>query len=137
MEITMQYAAVVKGGLHANYSGALASIDATGGTSIMDSNLRLAAQALDRKGAYAARKMLNVLIGAAPGANSQYLYSEIVPAEDMGGVRPVNWNPTLIANHATTAADATALKNALTVLSTLTHTVEQSINYDRNPLGTR
>jgi hypothetical protein len=131
----MQYLAVVKGGLHAGYSGSLGSIDATGGTSLGDSNMRLLQEALDRKGSIPFRKALEVLVGAAPGAQAQYLYPEIAPAEDMGGVRAITMNPLI--NRATTAADAAAIKKVIASLTVLTHTVEQSINYDRNPLGTR
>ena len=131
----MQYAAVVKGGLHANYSGFLNSIDATGGTSIIDSSTRRVAQALDNKGGYVLRELIDTLLGVAPGQVAQAMYPEIAPAEDMGGVRAIN-NTSLI-NRATTALDVTQIKQAITVLDSLTHTVNQATNYDRNPLGTR
>jgi hypothetical protein len=53
----------------------------------------------------------------------------------MGGVRAINNTPLI--NRATTALDVTQIKQAITVLDSLTHTVTQATNYDRNPLGTR
>lgn len=131
----MRYLADVKGGLHAQYAGTLGTIGNLTTSLINDHLTNRAAQALDSKGTYPTRKLLEVLLGAAPGANAQYVWPEIQASPELGGVRQVN-NVNLI-NRASTAADVTDLKNALTTFSGLKNTQSPVYNGDRNPLGTR
>jgi hypothetical protein len=131
METEMRYACDVKGGIHVQYGNSLGSI----GPYLNDQRTRRSAQNLAKKGEYAFRKVLEVLIGAAPGGVATYVYPEIAASVELGGARPiVNTN---LVNRATTAADVTDLKNALTTLSGLTFTPAPVYNGDRNPLGTR
>ena len=126
----MRFTADVKGGLHANYSPTIASM----GPNVIDHQTRRAQQSLNTKGEYVFRKLLEMLIGATPGATAQYVYPEIQANVEMGGPRViVNTN---LVNRATTAADVTDLKNALVYMTTLT-TMASPYNGDRNPLGTR
>jgi hypothetical protein len=121
----------VKGGLFAQFASTLPSIEAN--NIIYDH--RRAAQMLAHKGDFEARTLLNALAGAAPGANAQYIYAEISPNVEMGGKRVIQ--QTNLINRATTAADATDIKTEIGALSTNSHTVNQAVNKDRNPLGTR
>jgi hypothetical protein len=127
----MRYSATVAGGLHANYGGSLSGIDAN----LIDRGTRRAAQGLDGKGQYATRKLLDTLIGVAPGANAQYTTPEIAASPELGGARPVN--QVNLVNRATTAQDVTDLKTAITTLSVNTSNPSPVANLDRNPLGTR
>jgi hypothetical protein len=127
----MRYNAVVKGGMHANYSGNLDSIK----LSWNDFLTTRAVQSLSKKGSFATRELLDTLLGQVPGNNSRFGYGEIAASPELGGVRPVN--KTYLVDRNTTAQDVVYLKTALTEHSELTHTPDQSVNLDRNPLGTR
>lgn len=127
----MRFTADVKGGLHANYAPVISTV----GPTIIDHNTRRAAQALAAKGEYAFRKIVETLAGAAPGAVATQPYGEIVASSELGGVRPVV--TTNLVNRATTAADVTDVKNAITKLNALTFTPAPVYNGDQNPLGTR
>jgi hypothetical protein len=126
----MKYTADVKGGLFSQYAGVLTSIE----PGILDYHLRRAAQELDNKGEFVFRKLVDTLLGQAPGANATLTYPEIAASPELGGVRPVN-NVTLI-NRNTTAQDVTDIKTALTNFTTNT-TMASPFNGDRNPLGSR
>lgn len=130
----MRYNAVVKGGLHANYSSNLDSIK----LSWNDFNSTRAVQALSKKGSYALRELVdamtsNVVPGA--GGNVRFKMNQIAGGPELGGVRPIE--TIYLIDRPFTAADIVAVKAALTEHSELTHTVEQSTNLDKNPLGTR
>lgn len=127
----MRYQAVVKGGMHAQYSGDISSIKA----SWNDFNSTRAVQALSKKGSYALRELVDNLLGQAPGNNVRFGYYRIAASEELGGVRPIE--TTYLIDRATTAADVVAVKTALTEHSEITHWVNQASNGDRNPLGTR
>lgn len=127
----MNYQAVVKGGLHAEYSGQLNSILPF---NLDDRMLRRAAQALDNKGGYGTRKIIEVLLGAPPGNMATYAYPEIAASPELGGARPVNI--TYLVNRPTTTNDLNDLRHTLTSFSVNT-TEDSPINGDRNPLGTR
>lgn len=127
-----KFSAQVKGGLHANYSNTLNSIEAW--NSIFDH--RYAAQALAHKGDFEWRTILNALIGAAVGGTATYNYSEIEPNVEMGGRR--NIISTALVNRVTTANDASDLKSEITNLSAnTTFGASPPPNGDHNPLGTR
>jgi hypothetical protein len=127
----MRFTAQVKGGLHANYSSSLSSAHLTSNNAWTTR----AVQMLSRKGMYGFRELLDTLIGQAPGNNTRFGYGEIQPSVELGGLRPVA--KTYLIDRLTTAADVVNLKAGLTELSEATHTVEQAVNQDRNPLGTR
>jgi len=127
----MRYQAVVKGGMHANYSGDISSIK----VSWNDFNSTRAVQALSKKGSYALRELVDNLLGQAPGNNVRFGYYRIAASEELGGKRPIE--TTYLIDRNSTAADVVAVKAALTEHSEITHTVEASVNLDRNPLGTR
>jgi hypothetical protein len=124
----MRYNAVVKGGLHANYSGNLDSI----GPLITDHYTRRMAQALSNKGEFALRSVLDTVLGAAPGGLASYWYAEIGASPELGGVRPIV--QTYVVNRNTVAQDVTDIRNALTMAG---NSGPQATNLDRNPLGTR
>jgi hypothetical protein len=126
-----KFNATVKGGLFAQYAPTLPSVESW--STLYDH--RRAAQMLAHKGDFEARTLLNALIGAAPGATAQYIYAEISPNVDMGGKRVIL--QTNLINRATTATDASDLKSEITQLAVNSHTVNQAVNKDRNPLGTR
>jgi hypothetical protein len=126
-----RYQATVKGGFWSESSGNLSSIK----LSANDFNSTRAVQALSKKGSFALRELLDNLTGQAPGNNVRFGYTQIAPAEDMGGKRQID--QTYLIDRNTTPADVVAVKTALTEHSELTHTVEQRMNGDRNPLGTR
>jgi hypothetical protein len=128
----MRYEAVVKGGLHANYSGDIASIHLTTNNAWSTR----AVQILSRKGMYAFRELVDSLVNGAVGDDVRFRYAEIAASEELGGVRTVNTDSYLI-DRDTTAADVLNVKAGLTEHSELTHTVSQATNLDRNPLGTR
>jgi len=125
----MRYSAVVKGGLHANYSGNLDSI----GPLITDSWTRRMAQMLSNKGEFALRSVLDTVLGAAPGTLASYWTAEIAASPELGGVRPIV--QTYVVNRNTVAQDVQDIRNALTMSKN--STAEQAQNLDRNPLGTR
>jgi hypothetical protein len=127
----MRYNAIVKGGMHANYSGNLDSIKLTWN----DFLTTRAVQALSKKGSYALRELVDTLLGQVPGNNSRFGYGEIAASSELGGVRPVN--KTYLIDRLTTPQDVAYVKAALTEMSELTHTPDQAANGDRNPLGTR
>jgi hypothetical protein len=131
-ECIMRYNAVVKGGLHANYSGNLDSIK----LSWNDFNSTRAVQSLSKKGSYALREILDSILDNGVGANARFRYSEIAPSQELGGKRTINENSYLVDRN-TTAGDVANLKIALTEHSELTHAVDQQANGDHNPLGTR
>ena len=81
----MRYSAVVRGGLHAEYGGAIGSI----GNNIVDSKTRRIAQELDNKGEYELRALINTLLGAAPGVTATHIHYEIAASDELGGARPV------------------------------------------------
>jgi len=124
----MRYNAVVKGGLHANYSGNLDSV----GQLISDHYTRRIAQNLSNKGEFALRSVLDTVLGAAPGGLASYWYAEIGGGQELGGVRPIV--QTYVVNRNTTAQDVTDIRNVFTMAG---NSGPQAINYDRNPLGTR
>jgi len=125
----MRFSAVVKGGLHANYSGNLDSI----GPLITDSWTRRMAQMLSNKGEFALRSVLDTVLGAAPGTLASYWTAEIAASPELGGVRPIV--QTYVVNRNTVAQDVTDIRNALTMSKNSTPT--QAQNLDMNPLGTR
>src|SRR4051812_40874883 len=127
----MRFTADVKGGLHQQYSGSLGSIN----PGIDDQSTRRIAQRLDTKGELALRKIVDVLLGAAPGALAQATYPDIQASPELGGIRPVV-NTTLI-NRVTTASDVTDVKAALLTVMLGSHSETPPYNGDRNPLGTR
>src|SRR4249920_292538 len=127
----MRYSATVAGGLHALYGGALVGVDAN----MIDYRTRRAAQALDGKGEYATRKILDSLIGVAPGATATFTIPEIAASPELGGARPVN--QVNLVNRVTTAQDVTEIKTAITTMSVNTSNPSPVANLDRNPLGTR
>jgi hypothetical protein len=127
----MRYVAQVKGGFFAQYSGTVESIK----LSWNDFNSTRAVQALSKKGSYALRELVDNLLGQAPGNNVRFGYYRVAASEELGGKRPIE--TTYLIDRNSTAADVVAVKAALTEHSEITHTVEQSTNYDRNPLGTR
>jgi hypothetical protein len=127
----MRYLADVKGGMHAGYGATIGTI----GTTLNDHETNRAQQALDCKGEYGFRKMLEALVGVAPGAQATYSYPEIAASAELGGLRPVV-NTNLI-NRVTTAADVADIKNALTSHASLRYTTSPIYNGDRNPLGSR
>jgi hypothetical protein len=127
----MRYNAVVKGGLHANYSGNLDSIK----LSWNDFNSTRAVQALSKKGSFALRELVDTLLGQAPGNNTRFGYGEIAASQELGGVRPVI--KTYLIDRNTTPQDIVYVKTALTEHSELTHSIDQAANGDHNPLGTR
>ena len=127
----MRYTAVVKGGMHAQYSGDISSIKA----SWNDFNSTRAVQALSKKGSFALRELVDNLLGQAPGNNVRFGYYRIAASEELGGVRPIE--TTYLIDRNTTAADVVAVKAALTEHSEITHWVNQAPNGDHNPLGTR
>jgi hypothetical protein len=126
-----KFTATVKGGLHANYSSVLSSIEAW--NSIMDH--RYTAQSLAHKGDFEARALLAGLIGAAAGGTITLNYSEIEANVELGGRRNIVSTP--IINRVSTAADVSDLKNEIAALSVNTFNPTPVINGDRNPLGTR
>ena len=127
----MRYTADVKGGLFSQYGSPISSIKLSGN----DFNTTRAVQALSKKGSYALRETLDSILDNGVGANARFGYGEIAASPELGGVRPVN--KTYLIDRNTTTADVAKLKVALTEHSELTHTVEQAVNLDRNPLGTR
>lgn len=126
-----KFTAQVKGGLHANYSSVLPSVEAW--TNINDH--RRTAQSLAHKGDFEARALLNALIGAAAGATATLNYAEIEPNVELGGRR--NVINTSIVNRVTTSADVADFKGEIGALSTNTFNPNPVYNGDRNPLGTR
>jgi hypothetical protein len=127
-----KFSCQVKGGLHANYSPTLNSIEAW--NNIYDH--RFAAQALAHKGDFEWRAILNALIGAAAGGTATLNYSEIEPNVEMGGRR--NIITTSLVNRVTTANDVSDLKSEIGALSANTTFGANPVpNGDRNPLGTR
>ena len=127
----MRYSAVVKGGLHSEYSGNLSSIK----LSWNDFLTTRAVQALSKKGSFATRELIDTLLGQVPGNNSRVGYGEIAASDELGGVRPVN--KTYLIDRNTTPQDVVYLKTALTEHSELTHLPDSVANGDHNPLGTR
>ena len=127
----MRYQAVVKGGLHTQYSGNLDSIK----FSAIDFNTTRAVQALSKKGSFALRETLDSILSNGVGDNARFGYGEIAGGPELGGVRPVN--KTYLIDRVTTQADVTNLLVALTEHSELTHTPDSAANGDHNPLGTR
>jgi|SRR3954463_991876 hypothetical protein len=128
----MRYNAVVKGGLHPNYSGNLDGIK----LSWNDSNSTRAIQALSRKGSYALREFIDSFVSnVVPGANVRFRMNQISASQELGGRRAID--DVFLIDRPSTAADVLMVKAAVTEHSELTHTIEQSVNLDRNPLGTR
>jgi hypothetical protein len=125
----MRYAAVVKGGMHAQYRGDLGSI----GPEITDHFTRRMAQMLSNKGEFALRSILDTLLGAAPGGVAAYWTAEIGASQELGGVRPIV--QTYVVNRATTSGDVIEIRKALTMAPN--STPNPVGNLDRNPLGTR
>jgi hypothetical protein len=125
----MRYTAVVKGGMHAQYSGDISSI---GALNIVDEKTRRIAQLLSNKGEVALRSVLDSLLGAAPGVLASYWVAEIGGGEELGGKRPIV--QTYVVNRPTTAQDVFDIRNALTMAN---NSGPQATNLDRNPLGTR
>jgi hypothetical protein len=128
----MRYSAAVKGGLHANYGPTI------GGAKISwnDANSTRAVQALSRKGSYALREFIDSFASnVVPGANVRFRMNQISASPELGGKRPIDdiW----LIDRVSTAADVLMVKAAVTEHSELTHTIEQAVNLDRNPLGTR
>jgi hypothetical protein len=127
----MRYQAEVKGGLFPQYSSNLSSIK----LSWNDFNSTRAVQSLSKKGSYALRELIDTLLGQVPGNNCRFGYTQIAASQELGGVRPIE--QTYLIDRNTTAADVVMVKAALTEHSEVTHSVNQSTNLDRNPLGTR
>ena len=127
----MRYTADVKGGLFSQYGSPISSIK----LSWNDFNSTRAVQALSKKGSYALRELVDTLLGQVPGNNTRFGYGEIAASSELGGVRPVV--KTYLIDRLTTPQDVAYVKAALTEHSELTHTPEQAVNLDRNPLGTR
>jgi hypothetical protein len=128
----MRYNAVVRGGLHANYSSNLDSIK----LSWNDFNSTRAVQALSKKGSYALREFIDSFASnVVPGANVRFRMDQISASPELGGKRAID--TIYLIDRPSTAADVVAVKAAVTEHSEVTHTVEQAANLDRNPLGTR
>jgi hypothetical protein len=125
----MRYSAVVKGGMHANYSG---NLDSIGPLNISDHFTRRIAQNLSNKGEFALRSILDTVLGAAPGGVASYWTAEIQASPELGGMRPIV--QTYVVNRATTAQDVTDIRNVFTMAN---NSGPQAANLDRNPLGTR
>ena len=128
----MRFSADVKGGLHANYAPVLGGAK----LSANDANTTRAVQSLSRKGSYPIRELVDALIPTAvPGGTVRFRMDQISASPELGGKRPID--TVYLIDRPTTAADIAIIKTALTEHSELTHTVEQAVNGDKNPLGTR
>ncbi len=125
----MRYTAVVKGGMHAQYSGTITSI---GDLNLSDEKTRRIAQLLSNKGELALRSVLDSLLGQAPGVMATYWTAEIGGGEELGGKRPVV--QTYVVNRPTTAQDVYDIRNVFTMAN---NSGPQATNLDHNPLGTR
>jgi hypothetical protein len=131
-EIDMaKYAAVVKGGFFAQYSGTLGSIDVYASAK----DHRIAAQNLAHKRNLEYRALVDSLVSNPIGTNVTVFYPEISASQELGGARPVVL--TTIINRNTTNADKADIQETLTTLSSDTYTPFPPYNGDRNPLGTR
>lgn len=126
-----KFTASVKGGLHANYSASLGSIQPYNASD----NHRIAAQALDGRRNMEFRAIVDSLVASGVGGTAAATYGEIEPNVEMGGRRTIL--STSIINRATTASDISDVRETLTSLSSDTHVPSPPANLDRNPLGTR
>ena len=128
----MRYQAVVKGGMHSGYSGNLNGIK----ISWNDSNSTRAVQALSRKGSLPLREMIDSMVSNTNlGANVRFKMNQISASAELGGVRPID--TVYLIDRPSTAADKVAVLAAVTEHSEVTHTIDQAVNLDRNPLGSR
>jgi hypothetical protein len=126
-----KYAAVVKGGLFAQYSSGLGSIDLYNASK----DHRRLAQELSHKKNLEYRAIIDALINGPIGTTAVASFPEISASQELGGLRPVTLVP--IINRATTNGDKADIQETLTSLSSDTYNPSPPFNGDRNPLGTR
>ena len=134
-----KYSAQVKGGLHANYSATLGSVEPYN----LAKDHKRGAQYLAHKSQYEFRQIVDSLVQSGVGGTATYSYSEIGASSELGGVRPVV--STSLINRVTTAQDVSDVRQTLTSLplgpgglpNPGSYTPSPIINGDRNPLGTR
>jgi hypothetical protein len=126
-----KYAAVVKGGLFAQYSSGLGSIDVYNSAK----DHRRLAQELSKKKNMEIRAILNSIVVGGLGQNATANYYEIAAAEELGGLRPIVNRP--LVNRTTVASDTVDIQETIGSLSSDTYTISPVYNGDRNPLGTR
>lgn len=126
-----KYLADVKGGLFANYSGTLGSIDVYNKAK----DHKYAAQNLAHKSEFEYRAIVDTLVLSGVGGTAVANYYEIAASPELGGVRPIVNNP--IINRVVTGNDISDVRETLTSLSSDTTMPNPIYNGDRNPLGTR
>lgn len=124
--------ATVKGGLFAQYSSQLPSIEPY----VLSMDHRRMAQYLAHKTQFEFRQILDTLVLSGVGATATYNYSEIDPvSSEMGGKRAIVSTP--IINRTVTGNDIADVRETVTSLSADTFVPNPPYNGDRNPLGTR
>lgn len=122
-------AATVKGGLFAQYSGTLSTIET------MSAPRKRIYQLFRDKSMAAARATLRALNGVVAGGAVLVTNGRIQAAEDLSGKRTIE-SETLI-NRVSAAADVTDLNADLLPVSSKSYTASPPANLDGNPLGTR
>jgi hypothetical protein len=126
-----KYSASVKGGLFAQYSSGLASVDVYNNAK----DHRRLAQELSHKKNLEYRGIVDQLVFSGVGGTAIVNYYEIAASPELGGLRPIV--NSQILNRAVVINDLNDVRETLTSLSSDTYTPIPVYNGDRNPLGTR